>query len=218
MMCEEQNNPEKEQNNTEQRVNFAKYHHLPPQNQKLIADWFELACETQDGDAVDCFKAFIAAWISFNAWAACISGLDEDCKMISALKQDETLCKEFHELFTSDSRFAEHTEQFGQLWPIFKVMSARNVHSEGGDDRKKIIKSYFDAGAQKYSPQSWKWHEDQSTFKGEIDWPSTLDALYRVRCNLFHGEKALSSENDKRIVSSALHVLVCLFEKFKQLE
>ena len=41
-----------------------------------------------------------------------------------------------------------------------------------------------------------------------LDWPHTLEALYRVRCNLFHGEKGLDSEMDALIVSSAFRVLV----------
>jgi len=37
-----------------------------------------------------------------------------------------------------------------------------------------------------------------------------VDAIYRVRCNLFHGEKALHCENDLAIVSAAANVLMPL--------
>jgi hypothetical protein len=40
-----------------------------------------------------------------------------------------------------------------------------------------------------------------------LDWAHAMKALYRVRCNLFHGEKARTSEDDKRIVTAAYNVL-----------
>jgi hypothetical protein len=59
----------------------------------------------------------------------------------------------------------------------------------------------------KFEPACWKRHMDEG---GSIpmDWPHTLAALYRVRCNLFHGEKAPYSEIDRTIVRAALRVLV----------
>jgi hypothetical protein len=41
-----------------------------------------------------------------------------------------------------------------------------------------------------------------------LDWPHTLAALYRIRCNLFHGEKAVNSEMDNLIVSIDFRVLL----------
>ncbi|MDO8691418.1 MAG: hypothetical protein Q7R39_15655, partial [Dehalococcoidia bacterium] len=46
-----------------------------------------------------------------------------------------------------------------------------------------------------------------------LDWPHTLAALYRVRCNLFHGEKALDSENDGQVVAAALRALLGFMPK-----
>ena len=44
-----------------------------------------------------------------------------------------------------------------------------------------------------------------------LDWPHTLAALYRVRCNLFHGEKGRHSEMDQRIVASGFRTLIQFF-------
>jgi hypothetical protein len=38
-------------------------------------------------------------------------------------------------------------------------------------------------------------------------------SLYQVRCNLFHGEKARSSENDRRMVGAAHATLLAFIEE-----
>jgi hypothetical protein len=45
-----------------------------------------------------------------------------------------------------------------------------------------------------------------------LDWAHTVKAIYRVRCNLFHGEKARTSEDDERIVLAARDVLAVFIE------
>ena len=46
-----------------------------------------------------------------------------------------------------------------------------------------------------------------------LNWAHSLKAIYRVRCNLFHGEKAAHSEMDQKIVSSAFQILLYMLEK-----
>lgn len=41
----------------------------------------------------------------------------------------------------------------------------------------------------------------------------TLPALYRVRCNLFHGEKARSSESDQTVVGAAYATLLAFVDE-----
>jgi hypothetical protein len=41
-----------------------------------------------------------------------------------------------------------------------------------------------------------------------IDWPHTITGIYKVRCNLFHGQKAAHSEMDRHIVAAAFRTLV----------
>lgn len=43
-----------------------------------------------------------------------------------------------------------------------------------------------------------------------VDWAHTLDALYRVRCNLFHGQKSGGGHEDREILSAAVAVLLPL--------
>lgn len=42
-------------------------------------------------------------------------------------------------------------------------------------------------------------------------WPHFIQAVYRARCNLFHGEKSAHSEMDRIIVSTALLSLTGFF-------
>ncbi len=133
--------------------------------------------------------------------------------IIRTLKQDQALGRKFHNLSISDPHFASCATQFSLLWPIFEVKSSPHVSFKDSDDRKKIVESYFDEGAEVYAPPCWKRHEQEVTLEKIIDWPHTIDALYKVRCNLFHGEKVVSSENDKQIVSGALRILVYFFKE-----
>ena len=65
-----------------------------------------------------------------------------------------------------------------------------------------MTRAYVDAGAREFAPSCYVEHEQVP-----LDWGHTLAALYRVRCNLFHGEKARSSENDQLVVSAAYETL-----------
>jgi hypothetical protein len=40
------------------------------------------------------------------------------------------------------------------------------------------------------------------------DWAHVLEALYRVRCNLFHGTKSVDGAADREVVDAASAVLV----------
>jgi hypothetical protein len=83
------------------------------------------------------------------------------------------------------------------VWPIFKVQELRKlgIDYRSHDDRQRaeIARSYVDAGARLFEPRCYYEHEESPP----LDLPQTLAALVRVRNNLFHGEKARSSESDR---------------------
>lgn len=59
-----------------------------------------------------------------------------------------------------------------------------------------------------YSPSCWEEHAEQNgDIEIPVDWPHTLRAIYTVRCNLFHGDKSRTSENDRNLVYKAFRVL-----------
>lgn len=193
------------------KADLSRYQDLHPHGRRLISSWFERAWSKIDCQPQDSFEPFIYAWIAVNGWAACISGLDKDRDWLDALMLNHNICKEFTRTIEDNkSKLSIQARKFSGLWPIFKVQSLRKAKLQYrglGTDRRKIVKGYLNAGINDFEPKCWKRH----TEAGEdvpIDWPHTLAALYRVRCNLFHGEKAVHSEMDGNIVFAAFQVLV----------
>jgi hypothetical protein len=196
-------------------IHFSRYFDLHPHGHALIYGWFRRAWERRDCQGDECFEVFNYAWFAFNGWAACVTDLDEDYKYIDALKRDPTLCRKFSDLAADPaSLFGNYTAQFAELWPIFDVRSVRRLHipSLYTKIRSSVIEHYVDAGATNFEPKCWKRHKDA----GEsipVEWPHTLATLYKVRCNLFHGQKAAHSEMDQQIVSLAFQTLVYFLEQ-----
>jgi hypothetical protein len=195
------------------RVVFDRFTYLHPEGRKLISGWFERAWQAQGATGEDCFEPFIFAWFAMNGWAACITEKDNDKAYLDALMRDPTICGDFLRLLSaSETLFASSASAFARLWPIFEVKSLRKLGLVGVQTgaRDAVINRHLAAGATVFEPECWKEHKDA----GEpvpLDWPHTLAALYRVRCNLFHGEKAAHSEMDQLVVSSAFRTLVHFF-------
>jgi hypothetical protein len=106
--------------------------------------------------------------------------------------------------------------RFSQLWPIFRVSNLReqgiDYWSGRYESRGEMIRAYLDAGAGAFAPACHFAHA-----RPRLDWGHTLAALYRVRCNLFHGEKARSSENDQLVVSTAFETLRAFLDESRLL-
>ena len=193
-------------------VNLRNFWNLHPEGQRLIRGWFQRAWNMRDCPPEDKFEAFIYAWIAFNGWAACVTGQDMERGWTKSLACDTHLCQAFAQLEQdSDTGFGEYTEAFSQDWPVFKAQSIRRQGLYGMhahySSRSDLIEFYLREGITDYQPGCWVRHRDKV---GEVpgDWPHTLAVLYRVRCNLFHGEKAAHSEMDSRIVANAVRVMV----------
>lgn len=74
-------------------------------------------------------------------------------------------------------------------------------------DRPNMIAHYFQNGADSFAPLCYRRHIDGGD-DVPLDWPHIIWAIYQVRCNLFHGDKAPHSEIDRVLVHSGLQVLV----------
>jgi hypothetical protein len=61
-----------------------------------------------------------------------------------------------------------------------------------------------------FAPECWTRYRGKFQ-EIERNWRNTLQSLYRVRCNLFHGEKSPILEDDRRIVISAFQVMIYIF-------
>lgn len=72
--------------------------------------------------------------------------------------------------------------------------------------RAETVDYYLRNGVNKYEPRCFVRHREAGE-RIPLDWPHSLAALYRVRSNLFHGEKAVHSEEDRDIVGAAFDLL-----------
>ncbi len=201
-----------------------RFQDLSPDGRLLIIDWARRAEDTQTRAASRgpngqgssrrsryMFEAFIYAWISFNGWASCCCDKDRDRVLINVLRIDDRISAEFNSLVLSDPTVAGALHQFRALWPIFRATDVRSgldtAAMEYRNSGRAGLVAYYshrfpDAGR---SPDCHLRHDP-----GPIvaDWAHTLEALYRVRCNLFHGTKSVYGDVDREVVDAASAVLV----------
>lgn len=194
-------------------VDFTRYRELHPSGRRLIQNWFKRAWCKRGRPDTESFEPFIYCYISFNAWAACVTEIDIDRKIIDCLGADDACAKTFDELLKSNARFYASANKFHAMWPIFRASEIRRqgIRHPKDTDRASLIKHYLDHGVSQYEP-----HESRDlclTGQIPINWQNFLNAAYRVRCNLFHGEKSLNSEQDAKIVGSAFRSFILIFDK-----
>jgi hypothetical protein len=157
------------------------------------------------------FEAFIYAWISFNGWASCCCDTDKDNVLIKVLRVDERVSASVNSLVSSSPSLAAALGQFRALWPIFRAADVRNgvdtavaEYRHGG--RAGLVAYYSNTFPKAgRSPDCHLRHHPEPI---DADWAHTLQALYTVRCNLFHGTKSVDGDVDREVVDAASAVLV----------
>lgn len=115
-----------------------------------------------------------------------------------------------HLLRDANSQLNSNATIFSQLLPIFDVKTLRQrvpfVPYELGLDRSAHVRYCIEHGADRFQPQCWARHIES----GEplpVDWLHLLKPIYKIRCDLFHGQKSPHSEMERRIVSAAFLTL-----------
>ena len=193
-------------------VELDRYAMLSPDGRRLIESWLRRARQSEDcwlhGD---CFEAYVYAFISFNGWAECVTDTEADRGWLNGLMLSAELHERFNNLLKrTELSFADDVEGLYTLLPIFKVQELRTLGVLGRpydrDERPTRVRAYIDGGAKEYQPKCWLRHFND----GEplpTDWAHTVSALYRVRCNLFHGTKSPDVRMDRLIVTTACRVL-----------
>lgn len=72
-----------------------------------------------------------------------------------------------------------------------------------------------------FAPKCWIDHRGNFEAIKE-NWTNTIQSIYRVRCNLFHGDKSPVLQPDQQIVSSTfrvmLHVFYHIFSKYEVID
>lgn len=193
----------------------SRYNDLHDDGKRLIAGWLQRAWKAHGQHLEEPFEPFIFAWIAFNAWGACVTGEERDHEMIQALAWDRELGCEFSRLLNTNRKFRAAAESFHEVWPVFNASDLRGRGLAGwgeGKQRQEVVRCYLGQGVTKYEPKCWEKHSVEPC-GAPVDWLHTLPTLYRVRNNLFHGEKARHLETDRLIVSRALPVLLTFLKE-----
>lgn len=161
-----------------------RFNYLNPDSQRLISGWFERALQLRGAES-ECFEAFIFSWFAVNGWAACVTREDIDLAYIRSLQQAPDMREKFIGLLNRDNDFKEVATRFQGFWPIFKAQDIRRARIEVNShaERRELVKQYLDSGI-KHFPECWHYHQEEGEAT-PLDWPHTLVAIYRVRCNLF---------------------------------
>ena len=205
MTCPEIINPNRSQN----RVNLNTYSLLHPEGRQLISGWFQRALGEKNCQQDEAFEPFIFAWFAFNGWAACVTDNDRDRDIIDTLATDQTISNDFIQAIQNNQSVSASVRVFSELLPIFDVRSLRRrrILRNFTENRQERIAYYLSKGANQFEPKCWQRHHDTGEAM-PVDWGHILNAIYKVRCNLFHGLKAAHSEMDQIIVHSAYLALV----------
>ncbi len=175
----------------------------------MIMRWSYRASRGLELHPSEPFEPFIHAYIALNGWAASCSGTDTDQFQVEAMAADLALETKFQAFCQADPKYRRSAEAFRDLWPIFKAAELRKRWIQPrGRDRSQVVLNYLaEAPPIEHAPSCYQ-AQKHDTEGYPLDWAHTVDAIYRVRCNLFHGEKGLYNENDRAIVSAAANVLV----------
>jgi hypothetical protein len=183
-----------------------------------------LRCAAMHADQAEIFEAFMFLWVTFNGWLGQIVGdrtkSELDSYLILAAGWDHDLTTAFQRLAGADAEFAESVQRFRQLWPVFKVrtLQAYDIQPWSGNsgERSQYRTNCFRyrLTQKDFAPSCFKNHQpDQGnpqTFSPShvpADWPHTLSAVYKVRCNLFHGGKSFAFSGDTIFVELAFSIL-----------
>lgn len=190
-------------------VRHERFRALHSDGRRLIKQWLDRSVSEQSSATGSPFEAFIYLWIAFNGYASCVTEEEQDSEMIRKLGNCQETRDRFERAIVCDEFFRNSVERFSEHWPIFKVHKLRRKHlmRQSHSTREAQVAAYLEVcGSADYRPDCFSYHRE----RGEptpADWPHTLHAIYQVRCNLFHGEKSLTTENDRIVVKQALSVL-----------
>jgi hypothetical protein len=186
-------------------MDFAAFASAHPATRELVQNWFEHARYEVREHRYSSFEPFIRLWISFNAWAARVTGAEYDAAMVKALANSREMNEAFSKLRMESRRFRDNVMRFASFWPIFSVVSIRKhgFYESLHEDRRADIERLLAAGVRR-GPEGFYDRDDPT-------WKMCIQAIYIVRCNLFHGAKG-DAADDVEIVDAAYRTLLGFIE------
>lgn len=178
-------------------------------NESVIHHWFQRAWQGRQMSGHDCFEPFIFTWIALNAWGECVTNQERDEDWVWSLALDHKLNKDFAvHVSAADGQARRTADQFRAYWPIPRVQvwrrdPTRRPVSDTAYDRPR----FFAERQIPCEPGCALKHFDAGE-EVPLNWEHFLPAVYRVRCNLFHGEKSPYNPDDAIIVEASFRTLV----------
>jgi hypothetical protein len=184
-------------------VNFNNFQMLNPETADLARELI-YAPEGLRSD----FGSFAKAWMSFNGWMECITEAGNDGHMIAALAGNERLSDTFDDLMERSSEFRAHVQEFAAMWPVINVRDARRKLGRDAMWRFSRTELMDEAMRHGVKLQPVAWNDGNSP-----TWPHLLQAIYGVRCNLFHGAKSPQNSRDHDLVVTCDQILRLFIER-----
>lgn len=154
----------------------------------LIRHWYEKA---QNEEGV--FDQFISLWISFNGFYAAGRGIKSESAQLSGIVAGykllfSNIVAERHEIFDDFKKYIDEKKSNPEFIQDMRVTASNQLE-------EKYKKRYINTRSL----------------------CEFIDCIYQIRCNLFHGSKALDDAQDEKLVTHAYKcLLVFLKELYKQ--
>ena len=194
-------------------LGFGPLGSLPGNCRSIIEGWFRRATSNLHAPESECFEPFIFTWIAFNAWAEAVTGLEQDSKWVEAVSRHDFLLGAFaNHIQNANDDVTRAAQDFRRYWPIPKMQDLRrhgSPHWLANDSARERL-SLFDRQGVLYEPACARQHVPCSI---PLDWEHFIRATYRVRCNLFDGDKSLEHPTDQIIVASAFRALAGFLDR-----
>ena len=128
----------------------------------------------------DQFASFVFIWFCFNAWIEHLSQKTSVRGMIDELKKKSANMRSIIEAYD-------------------------NAHAS--DDFFNNSLGHLIGQSQEESIKDARGQKQPITIRDENDFANIVEAIYRVRCNLFHGGKDANDTRDQVLVKNAAMIL-----------
>ncbi len=175
--------------------------------QQLVHDWFIRGSEAENS-----FESLIYVWFAFNGWGQSVTEEEQDRPWLDIVGVNSRMRTEFQGAVESDESLRQAVNALGDYSPIFRSVQQRQIFDPPvpgtrQDDVKHWLSKPINGKPLAYRPQCYEDHI-RETGVMDKDWPHILQAIYGVRCNLFHGGKSISDNDDPQLVTWSRDILV----------
>jgi hypothetical protein len=174
----------------------------------FVREWLRRARGAHRQDSTENVESFMFTWIAFNSWGECVADQERDSDWVYSLSVDRDLNERFAACLLRDPAGSDSAHRFRKYWPIPRVQQWRREPS-----RWPLSEHVLDRA--RFFHEEGIWHDPQCALRhleGDeeipLDWEHLVQAAYRVRCNLFHGDKSPSHADDVAIVRSVAEPLL----------